>query len=130
MAAGKYNFAIEQGSTVDFTIKYKDSAGNAIDLTDYHARMQIRPDADSSTLYAHLSSSTAADGTGINMTPTDPDTLQVLPKSSGSLQVIISAQSSSAFTFGSAQYDLEIVSGSYVEKIIRGLVSLRKEVTR
>jgi hypothetical protein len=32
--------------------------------------------------------------------------------------------------FGMAQYDLEIHSGSFVEKIIRGKVTLRKEVTR
>ena len=34
------------------------------------------------------------------MEPIDPDTLQQLPKSSGSLQVVISAASSSQFNFG------------------------------
>jgi hypothetical protein len=43
MAAGKYSFVIEQGSTVDFEIVYKDSNSNPVDLTDYQARMQIRP---------------------------------------------------------------------------------------
>ena len=130
MAAGKYNFAIQQGDTVDFTIKYKDASGNPVDLSNYGARMQIRPSADSNVLIAHLSSSLAADGTGINMEPIDPDTLQQLPKSSGSLQVVISAASSSQFNFGVAQYDLEVHAGNFVEKIIRGTVSLRKEVTR
>ena len=130
MAAGKYNFAIQQGDTVDFTINYKDSSGNPIDLTNYQARMQIRPTAGSPTVIASLSSSLDNDGTGINMTPQDPTSLLTLPKSSGSLQVVISAASSSAFDFRVAQYDLEIVSGSFVEKIIRGNVSLRKEVTR
>jgi len=32
MAAGKYSFIIEQGSTVDFEIVYKDSDSNPIDL--------------------------------------------------------------------------------------------------
>ena len=130
MAAGKYNFVIEQGSTVDFTVNYKDSSNNPIDLSSYGARMQIRPSADSTVLIAHLSSSLDADGSGIHMEPIDPDSLLQLPKSSGSLQVIISAASSSLMDFGIAQYDLEIHSGSFVEKIIRGRVSLRKEVTR
>jgi len=39
MAAGKYSFTIEQGSTVDFEITYKDSNGNPVDLTGYQARM-------------------------------------------------------------------------------------------
>ena len=130
MATGKYNFAIQQGDTVDFTITYKDNSGTPIDLTEYGARMQIRPSTDSPLVIAHLSSSLSPDGSGINMTPRDPDTLLILPKSSGSLNVIISAASSSAMNFGIAQYDLEIHSGSFVEKIIRGNVSLRKEVTR
>ena len=41
MAAGKYSFTIEQGSTVDFEIAYKDSNSDPIDLTSYTARMQI-----------------------------------------------------------------------------------------
>ena len=130
MAAGKYNFKIEQGSTVDFTVQYKDSARNPIDLSDYHARMQIRPSVTSNEIICNLSSSIDTDGTGINMTPVDADTALTLPKSSGSLQIVISEASSSQFNFGSARYDLEIVSGSFVEKIIFGNVTLKKEGTR
>ena len=39
MAAGRYNFTIEQGATVDFEIAYTDSNQNPIDLTNYQARM-------------------------------------------------------------------------------------------
>ena len=44
MAAGKYNFTIEQGTTIRLELQYKDSSGSAIDLTGYSGRMQIRPD--------------------------------------------------------------------------------------
>ena len=58
MAAGRYSFVIEQGSTTDFEIIYKDSAGDPIDLTDYQARMQIRASqTGSSDIYLTLSSS-------------------------------------------------------------------------
>ena len=42
MAAGRYSFIIEQGSTVSFEIQYADSSGDPIDLTHYTARMQLR----------------------------------------------------------------------------------------
>lgn len=132
MAAGKYTFTIEQGSTVDFRIDYKDSDGLPIDLTDYAARMQIRPSKDSSTVLCNLSSSLNPDGTGLNMTPT-VDGL-ALPKASGSIGIFISATSSSLFSFSDAYYDLEIYSGSgateYVTRILEGKVKLSKEVTR
>ena len=35
MAAGKYDFTIEQGATVDFEVRYTDVSGSAIDLTGY-----------------------------------------------------------------------------------------------
>lgn len=132
MSAGKYTFTIEQGSTVDFRIAYKDSNGVAIDLTDYQARMQIRPTKESTTVFCNLSSSLDADGTGLIMTPTVDDV--VLPKTSGSIGVFISAASSSLFSFSDAYYDLEIYSGSgattYVTRILEGKVRLSKEVTR
>ena len=133
MAAGRYIFTIEQGTTVDFRIDYKDSNGNPIDLTGYEARMQIRSNynQDSGVLYATLSSSLDACGTGLNMTPTSSSV--ILPKSSGSIGVYISAASSSQFTFGEAFYDLEIYSGSgdcaYVNRILQGKVKISKEVT-
>lgn len=38
MAAGKYSFVIEQGSTVNFEIQYKDSNSNPINLTGYSGK--------------------------------------------------------------------------------------------
>ena len=68
MSAGKYSFLIEQGSTLDFEIAYKDSNGDPIDLTDYQARMQIRPSKSSDIIYITLSSSLDVnDGTGLNL---------------------------------------------------------------
>ena len=48
---------------------------------------------------------------------------------SGSIGLTISAASSSNFTFEEAKYDLEMVSGSYVTRLLEGKVKLRKEVT-
>jgi hypothetical protein len=67
MAAGKYSFIIEQGSTTNFTIVYADSNGTPINLTNYSSKMQIRPFPGSPNVIVTLSSSLNADGTGLNM---------------------------------------------------------------
>jgi len=126
MAAGKYSFIIEQGATTDFEIIWTDAEGSRSDLTGYHARMQIRSDyGANSTLYASLSSSLKADGTGLNLS----GSLGNNPLSSGSIGIFISAASSSAFNFNEAKYDLEVVSGSYVTRLLEGRIKLSKEVT-
>ena len=128
MAAGKYSFTIEQGSTVNFEIQYKDSTGSPVNLTGYSGRMQIRPNyADNTTtVYATLSSSLATDGTGLNFSGSNGTT----PLTSGSIGIIISAASSSAFTFDTAKYDLEIYSGNTATRLLEGTIKLDKEVTR
>ena len=128
MAAGKYSFAIEQGSTVDFEIAYKDSNSDPIDLTGYQARMQLRPSKGSETVYLTLSSSLEADGTGLNLSGSN----NINPPTSGTIGIYIDAASSSAFEFSEAVYDLEIVTGStypVVTRLIEGSVRLIKEVT-
>lgn len=128
MAAGKYNFVIEQGSTLDFEIAYKDSGSNKIDLTNYTGRMQLKDKIGGSTTYITLSSSLAPDGTGLNFSGSD----SANPPTSGTIGVFISAHSSSALNFTKAVYDLEIISGStypVVTRLLQGTVTLDKEVT-
>ena len=126
MAAGRYSFTIEQGSTLDFNVQYLDSNSTPVDLTDYSGKMQIRPSAGSSDVIATLSSSRDTDGTGLNFSGSNGST----PPTSGSIGVFISAASSSAFSFNEAVYDLEIYSGSIVTRILEGKVKLSPEVTR
>jgi hypothetical protein len=128
MAAGKYNFTIEQGTTVKFELQYKDSSGSAIDLTNYSGRMQIRPDYADSTKksYLYLSSSLAADGTGLNFSGSSG----LNSPASGTIGINISAVSSSALNFETAYYDIEIESGSIVTRLLQGTIKLSREVTR
>lgn len=126
MAAGRYSFVIEQGSTLNLELQYRDSDGNPIDLTDYSGQMQIRPTVASSTIYITLSSSLQTDGTGLNFSGSNGTT----PPTSGSIGIYISAASSSALNFDQAVYDLEISSGSFVSRILEGQVKLSLNVTR
>ena len=128
MAAGKYNFIIEQGTTLDFEVAYTDSGSNKIDLTHYTGRMQIKDKIGGSTTYITLSSSLSADGTGLNFSGSN----NINPPTSGTIGVFISAHSSSLLDFTKAVYDLEIISGSeypIVTRLLQGNVTLDKEVT-
>ena len=133
MAAGKYDFTIEQGATVDFEVRYTDVSGSAIDLTGYQARMQLRPAPGAKQTYMTLSSSLQPCGSGLNMngSKNDPD----YPKNptSGSIGVYVSALSSSLLDFPAAVYDLEISSGSghcyVVTRLLEGVVKLSKNIT-
>jgi len=130
MAAGKYNFTIEQGATVDFEIQYKDSNNKPVDLTGYSGRMMIRSNfADNTpTTYLTLSSSLNSDGTGLNFS----GSRSTKPPTSGSIGIYIASCTSSALTFVTARYDLEIYSGSncpYTVRLLEGQVNLSKQVT-
>lgn len=134
MAAGKYSFTIEQGTTVNFEIQYKDSNNTPIDLTGYSGRLQIRPDyADNtSSVYLTLSSSRNPDGTGLNFSGSNGTT----PPTSGSIGIYIAACTSSALVFSDAYYDLEIYYPTAdpacptVTRLLEGRVTVSKEVTR
>lgn len=128
MAAGKYTFTIEQGTTVKFGIQYLDPTGVPFDLTDCSARMQIRSDfADKkNVLYATLSSSIDNDGTGLDFAGINGDA----PLNSGSIGVYISAAKTETFNFDEAIYDLEIYKVNEVTRVLEGSVLVSREVTR
>ncbi len=134
MAAGRYNFTIEQGASVNFELAYKDSEGNPVDLTGYQARMQLRPTQTSDSVYITLSSSLSECGTGLNLSGSN----NLNPLTSGTIGVFISAQSSSMLDFTRAYYDLELAYTSsevgqgdcaVVERLLEGAVALDKNVT-
>jgi hypothetical protein len=127
MAAGTYNFIIEQGTTVDFQIQYKDSTNNPINLTEYNGAMQIRSNfADNNPkTYITLTNNLNSDGTGLNFESS----------SLGYIGIYIASCTSSLFNFNNARYDLEIYSGSLencpiVTRILEGNIELSRETTR
>ena len=116
MAAGIYNFTIEQGATFTRTFKYKDSEGNPIDLVSgdgFNARMEIKDKIGGNTI-----SFFSTNGTGLSITNTNFITLT------------IDATTTSTYRFTNAVYDLEIVSPTgVVTRLLQGKIKLSKEVT-
>ena len=126
MAAGQYNFTIEQGATLKKQFTYKDSAGAVVDLNGYDVRMQIRATVGSTgnpieNLTYDGASNTAA---GLNILPTTGS------EASGTIELHIHHASSSLYTFDQAVYDLEIQKDETVTRLLQGRIKLSKEVTR
>ena len=129
MAAGRYSFVIEQGATTNINVQWNDADDTPISLEGCHARMHIRPDINSSDILLSLTSSLNPNTTcldGLLLSGSDG----ITPVQSGSIGIVISAYSSSMLNFNEAYYDLEIVNGCEVTRLLEGKVKLSKNVTR
>lgn len=132
MPCAKIKLTINQGETFYKRFEYKDVESVPIDLSYYHAKMQIRSSKESPTVIATISSSFSADNTGITFTPESASIF--LPPSSGSFAIQISAYSSSLFNFSEAYADLFLYSGSGItteaDKVFEAVIKLNKSITR
>ena len=132
MAAGKYSFTIEQGTTTNFEIQYQDSTGSPIDLSGHNARMQIKSSFGGDVILTMSSSlgfqeiySKAKDKAFLSMSGS---TLSK-PLTSGSIGIYIGHEVTDDFTFSDAKYDIEIDDGTDKTRILQGDVRLSKEIT-
>jgi hypothetical protein len=133
MAAGNYTFTIEQGTTTDFEIQYKDSGSNAINLSGQYAEMCIRTTYGGEAI-ATLTSSMG--GPSLSYTKDSGSSFLSIsgsdlstPIASGSIGVYIGHTLTDAFTFDKAYYDIEVTNGHARTRILQGKVKLSKDIT-
>jgi len=129
MAAGIYNFTIEQGSTFQRTFKYKDSNGGPLSLANYNISMDIRESVDSPTTILDIDEgiSTKSDGT------TTENTQFTVSSSDHQFTLTIDADTTASMSFNTAVYDIEIrdnLTPPVVTRLLQGKIKLSKEVTR
>jgi hypothetical protein len=113
--AGAHNIVCDQGSTFALSILWTDSNQRPISLAGYTARMHVRPSVESATLTIAL---TTENG-GI-----------VLDAETGRIELRLTATQAAALVAGAYVYDLELVNGATVTRIIEGAFTVRAEVTR
>ena len=114
---GVLDLTCYQGANFDYTLTWQ-SAGTAVNLTGYTARMQVRESYDAGTAIVSLTS-----GTGITLGGT-----------AGTIALALTAAQTAALD-GTPNtqyiYDLELVSGaSYVTRLVEGRFYIYPEVTR
>lgn len=116
MTAETHNITIEQGATFRLSLIWNDAAGDPINLTGYTARMQVRRKHSSAD--PALLSFTTEDGS------------ITLGGSAGTVTVVGLATLTDDLTIKSGVYDLELVNGAEVTRLIEGAVTITPEVTR
>lgn len=99
MAAGKYDFTIEQGSSFKLSLIYKDSSEIPIDITSWCARLIWTTSKGTVQVF----STTNVDYTLYKFTITGAE---------GKLLLQFPASVTNNFLFDSAKYDLELESPS------------------
>lgn len=114
--AAKYDIICDQGATFNRVLTWQDSNGDPINLTGYTAKMQIRPEASSSTTTLSLTTENSRISLG---------------GAAGTITLTIAAADTAAVTAGQYVYDLELVSGAgTVTRLVMGSFLNRPEVTR
>lgn len=114
---GVLNMDCYQGANFDYTLTWK-SAGVAVNLTGYTARMQVRESYDAGSAIMSLTS-----GTGI-----------ALGGTAGTITITAAATATAALDGTPNKqhiYDLELVSGAgVVTRLVEGNFTIHPEVTR
>lgn len=119
MAASKYNFAIEQGSSFKLSIKYKDGEDNVIPLTGYCARLIWK--TNSNIIQTFHSNDVANSNYKFS-----------IDAPNGIITLMLSSTYTNSLDFTSAKYDLELQSpqdlyvngGKYTIRLIYGSISV------
>ena len=104
------NLSIDQGATFTSDVTVKDANGNAFDLTGYTARAKLAK--------------------GYQSTQTRQDFKATISNAtSGVVTLSLTATQTTALDDTRYVYDLEIVNGDVVTRVIEGLISVRPQVT-
>jgi hypothetical protein len=125
MAASKYDFTIEQGSSFKISLIYKDNGGNPVNLTGWCARLIWKTNTNITQTF----SSDNIDHNVYKFTIDDPN---------GKLTLMMPSSTTNSFNFNTAKYDLELQSpddlyaggGKYTTRLLFGTVNIVKRFSQ
>jgi hypothetical protein len=111
----EYNFTLYQGATLTKTWNYFDTTTNQnINWTGWTAKMQMKQ-------YVNVNDSAV-------LTLTTDSGIATL-SSNGNVTITISASQSAAIPAGNYYYDIELTSGTTVERVASGRIQVDGQVT-
>lgn len=125
MSAGKYDFSIEQGTSFNMTVIYKDSNGNPVDITGWCARLIWKTSSNNVEIFSTENMDYSQYKFEIIGTE-------------GKLDLKFPASKTNSFNFTNAKYDLELQSdddyytdgGKYTVRILYGSISIIKRYSK
>jgi hypothetical protein len=113
--AGTHDIVCDQGATFTRVFTWQDSTGVPVNLTGYTARMQVRATIDSASTLLSLTT----ENSGI-----------ALGGAAGTVTITATATQTAAVAAGCYVYDIELVIGSTVVRLVQGQFTVDGEVTR
>ncbi len=152
--AGTHDITTDQGSSFLLHLSYQDNSGVGQSLNDYTSRMQVRRSADDPDMLLAVTGTTADYATGLpggsygvtgggttgeftgsgGVAGTGYINLDVSSAgatgSTGGILVTIDATTMANVPSGRHVYDLEIVAGVTVSKLLRGRFEVEAEITK
>lgn len=143
MASGNYDIFVEQGTSFTLYMNYKNTGGSSINLTGYTAEMQVRRSTEATkkilqvTNYGVTGGGSTGEWTqgntfsgafgtgGISVNSgTGPGVL------TGGIYINVDATTTANIPVGNHAYDLQLVQGATVDRILQGRFVVDREVTR
>ena len=138
--AAQYTITHDKGTTFKFYALYKHSNGDVVDLASQSARMQVRRSPDDTKLVLNISGSGVTGGStgefvlGTGVGGTGGITLNGstvgVAGTTGGIYVEFDAETSSNLPTGRMFYDLELVNGEEVTRLIQGRFEAKENITR
>ena len=114
--ASTYDFTFTRGSEFEIRLQLKNEGGTVINLSGYDTRGYLKHRySDSATL--------------LNLSPLIVSGTNGSLYSSGYIDIKIQASQTSGLPVMQGVYDVEIYSGTYVQKPVKGFININPEVT-
>jgi hypothetical protein len=129
MSAANYDFPIEQGTSYRLTFIYKDSDGNAINITNWCARLVMK------TAYKDIAKKNLSSTIIYSSTNSDYSQYKFyIDGTQGKVTLLFPAGTTNNFDFDTAKYDIELQSpedfytsgGNYTMRILYGTITVVK----
>ena len=115
MLAGVYKIVCDQGATFERLLTSAEPSGDPMNLTGYTARMQVRPEIESTNVLVELTTTNGR---------------LVLGGAAGTIAMSLGPEITATID-RDGFYDLEIISsGGAVHRVLRGRFVVNLEVTR
>ncbi len=114
--ASTYDFTFTRGSEFEIRLQLKNEVGTVINLSGYNTRGYPKNRYSDSTALLDLSPSIVS-GTNGSL------------YSSGYIDIKLVASETSGLPITQGVYDVEIYSGTYVQKPVKGFININPEVT-
>ena len=150
MAAGQFNILADQGANYVLFFTYEENDGTVIDLKDYTGRMQVRRSPQDSDMVLFVTTGGTGDvpagggvtgggitgefTSGAGISGSGGITLNASATGglghTGGILIGVDASSMSNVPSGNHFYDIELVTGDTVVRVIEGRFSVDREITR